>query len=117
MKRPRVFIMNESGHDFSAAEEFGDLVFITKGQLVGRQLNKHFRAAEKALRDFSSDDFILCTSLQLLNFVVGFVVGWRRVSPIQILYYHNGGYIILRYDFSTLLEEGKEVLIKEGGSL
>ena len=114
---PKVYIINESGHDFSAARQFGKLIFITQGRVVGRQLNKHFRSAEEALRDFSSEDYILCTSLQILNFVVGYIIGWRHVSPIQVLYYHNGGYIILRYDFSQLLSEKKEIIIKEGDSL
>lgn len=64
---PKIYIPNKSGHDFSKAERFGDLVFITEGLVDKDETNMMQRIAEDALSDSESEDLIMPTGLTVLN--------------------------------------------------
>lgn len=59
----RVFIVNRSSHDFSAAEKFGELVFMSEGNVPRLATSKMCRLFEPFLKDSDPDDYILQTSL------------------------------------------------------
>lgn len=65
----KVYITNKGGHDYSAAEKFGELVFCTKGSLPRFNTAQMFRELSQAMKDSSPDDYILITSLASLNSV------------------------------------------------
>lgn len=59
----KVYILGKSSHDFTDAERFGDLTFITEGVLPRYQTNLMTRIFEEKLTASSPDDFILITGL------------------------------------------------------
>lgn len=71
---PKVFIPNRSTHDFSAATEFGDLVFLSTGNQSRYNTSKTYRSFWPVLRNSTSEDFLLITGLTVLNIVAAFIL-------------------------------------------
>lgn len=64
---PKVYIPNVGArHDFSKAEEFGELVGVTSGLLKPFDSGFMVRAWEQVLADSGPDDSILVTSLNVM---------------------------------------------------
>jgi hypothetical protein len=56
----KVWITNKSGHDFSPAEKFGQLLFLTSGVLPSKfSVNMLYRTFVEALENSSPNDYIL----------------------------------------------------------
>lgn len=92
MSEPTVYVVNESAHDFSAAEKFGKIVFITSGHVNPFNVNKMMRSTDIALQDALPEDLILITSLTILCSVVcaAFAV---KFGHLNLLLFKDGGYI------------------------
>lgn len=69
----KVYIPNNSGHDFSDAEKYGDLVFITQGMIDRFKINTMFRATVEALNDSKPTDYIMVTGLTQINVIIASV--------------------------------------------
>ena len=67
--RPRVYIPNKSVHDFSAAEEFGDLIFLSEGSVKKYSTNVIYRDFYHILQYSNPFDYLLVTGLTSLNIV------------------------------------------------
>jgi len=64
---PKVYIPNRGAkHDFSPAEEFGELVYVSDGYLSPMKTGHIHRMWEEALKDSSPDDWILICSLNVV---------------------------------------------------
>ena len=50
-RRKKVFIVNKSTHDFSPAEQYGDIVFLTEGIMDRYATNNIFRTFKNAMKD------------------------------------------------------------------
>jgi hypothetical protein len=59
MELNKVFIINDSGHDFSSAESYGDLVPLTRGLFNRYDITGMYRTFEPLLSKSSSNDYIL----------------------------------------------------------
>jgi|TARA_Y100000401_G_C8322675_1_gene226363 hypothetical protein len=59
MTNKTVYIVNDSGHDFSSAEPFGELVFLTKGLVDRFNLTGMYRAFQSSIDESHPEDFIL----------------------------------------------------------
>lgn len=67
---PKVFIPNKSSHNFEKAEEFGELHYVTEGNVNRYATNKLYRKVVKELRHSSPDDYIVITGLPELQIVL-----------------------------------------------
>lgn len=65
----KVYVTNRGGHDYSAAKRYGELVYLTEGEIPRYNTSQMFRAIEGVLKDSEQDDYILLTSLTTLNTV------------------------------------------------
>lgn len=66
----KVYIPNNSGHDFTKAREYGELVYITEGLIDKYGTNMMFRQASEAMKDSKPTDYIMITGLPVLNSIV-----------------------------------------------
>jgi len=64
---PKVFIINDSGHDFTPAEEFGELVIMTEGYINKYAVTAMVRAFKPFIDQSSPNDIILQTGPQVMN--------------------------------------------------
>jgi hypothetical protein len=54
-----VYIINDSGHDYSDAERFGELIVMTSGLIDKFDITAMYRAFDIFLKDSKPDDFLL----------------------------------------------------------
>lgn len=69
--RQRIYIPNKSGHDFTAAEKFGDLIFMTEGFISRFAVNEVYRAFSDIMADSHEDDWLLPSGYAFMNQVAG----------------------------------------------
>ena len=90
-ERHKVFIVNRSTHDFSAAERFGELVFLSEGLLRKRNVAFMARKFDSILIDSEPEDYILPTSLTVMGIVAALMFA-RRHGRVNLLLFEEGKY-------------------------
>jgi len=89
----KVFVINKGPHDYSPAEKYGELVYLTEGPVDKFDLYENKRRIQAILLFFNSDDYILLTGLASLHFITGFVLGCTGYERVKVLVYQDGQYI------------------------
>ena len=80
----KVFITNRNLHDFSPAEYFGELVYLTDGEVSKFNTDKMYRILFPILEQAEELDYFLPTSLSILNIIAaGMLVA--RFGKVNIL--------------------------------
>jgi hypothetical protein len=98
----RVYIPNEgAGHDYSGAEEFGDLVFVTKGLINPFNTGAIVRYWTKALEGSSPDDWIVMTSLNTLCSIGAFLFGQKHGTLNLLIFKKDGKYERRRITYAS----------------
>ena len=88
----KVYIVNKSTHDFSKAEEFGQLIFCTEGRMNRFSTNDMCRKFTDAMRNSKKDDYILLCSLNVMNAIACSIFA-NEHGTLNLLLYKNGDYI------------------------
>jgi len=92
MGRNKVYIINDSGHDYSDATKFGDLVFLSRGKVDSFAVNKNYRELADKMVGAKNGDYILVTSLASLNCIAGWIVGYLQLD-LRLLLFKDGEYL------------------------
>jgi hypothetical protein len=103
MEAKKVYIANQSGHDFSPSSKYGLPVYVTKGLINRFSVNFMARKWALSLKDSKKEDFILVTSLTILTCVGCAIFGYLHKS-LNLLVYRNGKYINRTIDFENLFQ-------------
>ena len=91
---PTVYVINRASHDFSKAKKHGELCYLSNDPMDRYATNNMYRQFKEILEASSPDDYILVTSLTIMN--------------VNLLIHktENNDYIVRRLDLSDL---GKEL--------
>lgn len=84
---PKVFITNKSAHDFSAAEPYGEFHYLSEGLVHKYSTNKTMRLFEDRLKHSEADDYLLITSLGVLNVIAAGILATKH-HKINLLIYN-----------------------------
>lgn len=92
MSQKRVYIPNKSVHDFSAAEPFGRLVYLSTGTVKKYATNIMYRQFYEILQHSDPEDYILVTGLTSLNIVASYIMQQLhgRVNLLLFKPYRDG---------------------------
>lgn len=102
----KVYIPNNSGHDFSDAKRFGELTFITEGMINRFNINSMYRIVVEALKDSSPDDYIMVGGLTHINVVLTSVFTFMHGRLNLLLYdVKDEEYVVRKIVVSNLIEE------------
>jgi hypothetical protein len=107
----KVYIVNRSNHDFSRAERFGELCYLSEGLVQKRNVNYMARLFTEKLVDSTEKDFILPTALTIMSMVAALVFAQKH-GRVNLLLFESG-----RYKARTLVLDGITELcelVKEG---
>ena len=85
---PHVYITNKSGHDFSPAQKFGDLIYLSEGKINPFSVAKIYRQFADKLKKSAPDDYIMVTGLSLMNGIAFSIMG-RKHGRLNILQFHS----------------------------
>lgn len=88
----KVYVVNKGGHDYSAAERFGELVYCTEGQLSKFDTGQMYRELSGAMKDSEPEDYILLTSLTTLCSVAAALFGAKH-QRVNFLIYKDDNYV------------------------
>ena len=88
----KVFIVNNSAHDFSPAKEYGELKFLSEGPMDRYSPNNMHRTFSYGLKDSDSNDYIVPCSLNIMN-VVACAIFAKKHGSLNLLLYRNGVYL------------------------
>ena len=69
-KKKKVFIVNKSYHDYSEAEKFGELVFMSEGSINRYSASKIFRIFEPFIKESKKTDYVLLTSMTIMCSII-----------------------------------------------
>jgi hypothetical protein len=88
----KVYIVNNSSHDFSTTKDFGESVFLSEGPMNRYATNNMFRHFEKVMEDSSSEDYIVPCALSIMN-VIATCIFARKHGKLNLLLFKDGKYI------------------------
>ena len=88
----KVFIVNRSAHDFSAADDYGEIIFLSEGPMNRYSTNNMHRSFSEKMKESSPDDYIVPCSLNVMNSIACaiFAVMHKRLN---LLLFKDGSYI------------------------
>jgi hypothetical protein len=102
---PTVFITNKSPHDFTPAERFGKIVYLSKGMFDPYSIGRMYRLFSEGLKYSEKTDYILLTGLTVMNTVASVVFSLKHHRLNLLLYDLERN----RYVAKTLVFEELEV--------
>ncbi len=95
-----VYIINDSGHDYSDAERFGRLVYCTQGSLDKQDTTGMYRELSVALDDSTPDDYIVLSGLTSMCSIACSMLALRHGS-INLLIFNRGVYVVKHVNFDN----------------
>jgi len=99
----KVLVPNRGGHDYSAAEQFGELVFVTTGHINRFATGKIYRECMTAVQDSSPDDYIMEVGPSICVTILAacFARQWGRLN---LLIFSDGEYMPRELNIDSLME-------------
>jgi len=88
----KVYIVNKSSHDFSAAERFGDLVSLSEGSMNRYGTSSIHRNFSEKLEESTEGDYILLCGLTVMN-VIATSIFVSKHKKLNLLMFQGGDYI------------------------
>lgn len=112
---PKVYIPNRSAHDFTPAEKFGTLVYLTEGDIPKYVVNSMSRKVAEKIRYSTPDDYLLITSLSVINAIVaGYLAHMHGRLNLLIWDAKDNKYESRTIVFQNLLPNEKELRDMQG---
>lgn len=110
----KVYIVNRGAHDYSAAEEFGELTYCTDGPLDKFDIQQMYRELDTAMADSGPGDFILLTSLTSLCSVACALFAAKH-GRLNLLIHSRDGYVAKSLFFDNSEKEPSDKPTKRRG--
>ena len=88
----KVYIVNKSNHDFSAAKHYGDLIFLSEGPMNRYATNNMLRIFTEKMKGSKDRDYIVPCSLNVMNSIACAIFACKH-SKLNLLLYKAGSYI------------------------
>jgi hypothetical protein len=92
MPTKRVYIVNKSSHDFSPAEKYGEVKFLSEGSMNRYATNSMIRQFEEVMNLSESNDYIVPCSLNVMNSIACAVFAHKH-GRLNLLLFKDGVYI------------------------
>ncbi len=104
---PKVYVTNRGGHSYDAAEKYGEIVYITEGTLNRFATSTIYRAFVDGMAESRPEDYILITSMSIVN-AIGAAVFARKHGCLNLLLYRSGEYILREIDIDSLVARDED---------
>ncbi len=88
----KVYIVNKSAHDFSAAEPYGEIIFLTEGPMNRYSVANMIRQFTEIMKDSSPEDYIVPCSLNVMNSIASALFAFKH-GRLNLLLFKQGTYI------------------------
>lgn len=108
----KVYVVNNSGHDFSAAYSYGELIFLSSGAIPRYNINQMYREFSNILQHSDPEDYILCTALTQMNMVAAGIFAHIH-GRLNLLIHKDTGYVAREIQLDNLLETVEDNLCSD----
>ena len=88
---PRVFVLNDGGHNYRDAERFGEIIFCTDRVIKKTDISQMYRELNGVLGESNAEDFLLVSSLTSLAMVAAGIMGAMH-GQLNMLLFDGGQY-------------------------
>ena len=85
---PKIYVINKGCHDYSKAQKFGDLTFLSDGVFNRFSTGKIFRTFSHGLQNSSEEDLILISGLTVMASIACAIFA-RKHGRLNLLLYTN----------------------------
>ena len=86
------YIVNKSNHDFSAARNYGKLIFLSEGPMNRYSTNNMLRVFTDKMSDSKKEDYIVPCSLNVMNSIACALFAHKH-GKLNLLLFKEGSYI------------------------
>lgn len=102
----KVYLVNRSGHNFDAAEQYGTLVPITEGNFNIIRPDRDFYNLIENLKEFTEEDYLLLSGNVFVNALSIAALLHRKVTILNLLVYNakNQSYVHHSLSFNKELK-------------
>lgn len=109
---PKVYVINRGGHDFSPAEAFGEVRFLSDGPVSQYETSKIYRAMKSALENSHPDDYILLSGLTVMAAIACSIFSVKH-KRLNLLIYRpqDHSYLERRISLESVSPEDEAVLL------
>ncbi len=100
-----IYIVYNSGHDFSSARQYGSFRFLSELKLSRFDTVKIYKTFIRELKDSQPDDLILISALNVMNAIACCIMVAKH-KRLNILIYNNmtSDYVKKTIEFSSIGE-------------
>ena len=88
----KVYVVNKSAHDFSDAQNYGEITFLSEGSINRYATNNIHRQFNELLSNSNSDDYIVPCSLNVMNSIACAIFAAKH-GRLNLLLFKDGKYI------------------------
>ena len=88
----KVYIVNKSAHDFSAASAYGKIIFLSEGSMNRYATNSMIRQFSQVMGNSDRDDYIVPCSLNVMNSIACAIFA-NKHGKLNLLLFKDGKYI------------------------
>jgi len=88
----RVYIVNKSSHDFTPANQYGQVQFLSEGSMNRYATNSMIRSFSESMKDSQPGDYIVPCSLNVMNSIACAIFAHKH-GRLNLLLYKDGVYI------------------------
>lgn len=103
----KVYIINKSGHNYSDAERYGTLCYLSSGHVKSVDANSIYRDLALKLADSSEYDYLVITSLPIMSSIACSILA-RKHGRLNLLIWKGNRYLERNLMIDQLLEGEKE---------
>jgi len=109
----KVLIVNKSNHDFTDAERYGELVFMSYGPINRYATNQMVRKFQFYIDKSKPDDYLLITGLSVMSTIAGSMMALKH-GRLNLLLYRSSiedgttSYIERKIVFTKQMEKTNE---------
>ena len=80
----KVYVVNNANHDYFKAEQYGELMYVTRGKLPIFKTSTVKAMLEKGLVKFSKDDYLLISGPAIVN-VMAATILYNKFDTVKFL--------------------------------
>ena len=88
----RVYVVNRSNHDFTEAQHYGEVIFLSDGPMNRYSTNNMLRVFIDKMKESTDRDYIVPCSLNVMNSIACAVFAHKH-GKLNLLLFKQGIYI------------------------
>jgi hypothetical protein len=88
----KVYVVNRSSHDFSEANKYGEIVFLSEGPMNRYATNNMTREFKEHMKDSGPEDYIVPCSLNVMNSIACAIFAYKH-GRLNLLLFKERTYL------------------------